>query len=360
MTAAPLAAYAPDFEVVLDGRPIPAELRAAVTGIRFDEALEGADRVEVQLADPGLALIDHPLLELRLPLRLALGYRPGTLTEVFTGTVTGVEPALPAGGVPTITLSAHDHTQRLMLATKQRGFAWYHTDTVIAAIVAAENGLLLDTDVGAVAAGGLGLFDERPRYQHKQSDYEFLRQLATQQGMDLWVDGDRLNFKLLRPGAPAADLELRWGASLLDFAPRLTSIGQIAAVNVRLWVEALKTQLTVMLGWDGQRLEVRVAVGIPDEPDEPVGAVLELPDYPLETAVDAISWAVGELRRRLNAQLTGQGSAIGDPRLRAGRVIALGGVGRRYSGATYRLTSVAHSLDGGGYRTGFQVRREVV
>jgi hypothetical protein len=117
--------------------------------------------------------------------------------------------------------------------------------------------------------------------------------------MDLWVDGDRLNFKLLRPGVPAADLELRWGASLLDFAPRLTSIGQIAAVNVRLWVEALKTQLTVMLGWDGQRLEVRVAVGIPDEPDEPVGAVLELPDYPLETAVDAISWAVGELRRRL-------------------------------------------------------------
>jgi phage protein D len=246
-----------------------------------------------------------------------------------------------------------------MQGTKQRGFPWYLTDTVVAAIVAAENGLLVSTDPVAAVVGGLGVLDERSRFQHKQTDYEFLRQIANQHGIDLWVDGERLHFELLRPGEPASDLELRWGASLIDFTPRRTSIGQIAAVNVRLWVEGLKTQLAVSVGWDGQRLTASVSIGIGQVAD-PVEATLELPDFPLETPVDAIRWAVGELRRRVNTQLTGQGSAIGDPRFRAGRVIALHGLGRRLSGGNFRLTSVSHSLDGGGYRTRFQVRKEVV
>jgi uncharacterized protein len=360
VTAAPLGAYAPDFDVVLDGQPVAAELRAAVTGVRFDEALEGADRVELQLANSGLGLLDHPLLDLGVPLRLSLGYRPGTLDEVFSGTITGVEPSFPSGGMPTLTVSAHDHTHRLMQGTKQRGFAWYLTDTVVAAIVAAENGLLAATDPVAAVVGGLGLLDQRARFQHKQSDYEFLRQLANQHGIDLWVDGDVLNFQLLRPGQPASDLELRWGSSLIDFTPRLTSIGLVAAVNLRLWVEGLKTQLTVSVDWDGQRLGVSVAVGIGGTTTGRSQATLELPDFPLDTPVDAIRWAVGELRRRINNQLTGQGSAVGDPRFRAGRVISLQGLGRRFSGGNFRLTSVAHSLDGSGYRTGFQVRQEVV
>ena len=32
----------------------------------------------------------------------------------------------------------------------------------------------------------------------------------------------------------------------------------------------------------------------------------------------------------------------------------------RFSSANYRLTSVAHTFDGNGYRTGFEARQEVV
>ena len=67
---------------------------------------------------------------------------------------------------------------------------------------------------------------------------------------------------------------------------------------------------------------------------------------------------LAELIPRLNERLTGAGSTVGDPRIRPGTVLKLEGLGVQFSGL-YRVTSVTHSLDGGGYRTSFQVRKDV-
>jgi hypothetical protein len=178
----------------------------------------------------------------------------------------------------------------------------------------------------------------------------------------MWVDGDFLNFRLSLLGLPAPELELRWGASLIDFTPRLSSIGQVVQVSGRVWVESLRTQLTVEIGWDGERMRTRVRPAAFGEgrTDGDTGATLSLPDVPADSAVDAIRFAVGELRRRVNSRVTAHGSTIGDPRLRVGKVLSVAGVGPRFSSATYRLTSVAHTFDGNGYRTAFDVRKEVV
>jgi len=65
-----------------------------------------------------------------------------------------------------------------------------------------------------------------------------------------------------------------------------------------------------------------------------------------------------ELLPRLNNRLTGSGSTIGDPRIKASRVIRLNGLGDEFSGL-YRITSATHTFDAGGYRTSFQARKEV-
>jgi phage protein D len=354
--------YVPDYSLDLGGQPVPADVRTRVMSIRFEESMEGANRVEVELANPDLRLLDRSLLDLDVRLDLSLGYRPSSVRHVFTGTVTGVEPAFPQSGMPTVLLSAHDATDRLSEGTKQRTFPYYLTDSVIAAIVAAENQLVTIPDLAASVLTGLGAFAERPRVQ-RGSDYELLRRVATEYGFDMWVDGDFLNFRLSLLGLPAPELELRWGASLIDFTPRLTSIGQVVQVSGRVWVEALKTQLTVEIGWDGERMRTRVrpeAYGSGGEQSQTAGATLSLPDVPADSAVDAIRFAVGELRRRVNSRVTAHGSTIGDPRLRVGKVLSVAGVGPRFSSATYRLTSVAHTFDGNGYRTAFDVRKEVV
>ncbi|MEU4219141.1 hypothetical protein [Actinoplanes sp. NPDC026623] len=360
MSTAAAPTYVPDFELSLGGRPVPADLRARVMSVRFEEALEGANRVEVEFANPGLRLLDRPLFDLDVQLDLSLGYRPAAIRHVFKGTVTGVEPTFPAGAMPTVLISAHDATRRLAEGAKQRGFPYYLTDSVIATIIAAENQLVALPDVASSLITGLGVFNERPRLQHKQSDYEFLHQIAVEYGFDMWVDGDLLNFRLPLPGLPAPEIELRWGESLIEFSPRLSSIGQIARVGAQIWVEALKTQLAVEVGWDGDRITARVRPAVCGEQSETVEATLSLPDLPAENAVDAIRFAVGELRRRVNSRVTARGSALGDPRFRVGRLLSVSRVGSRFSSSNYRLTGVAHTVDRNGYRTGFEARQEVI
>jgi phage protein D len=351
--------YVPSFALAVAGAPLATDLRGRVTTVRLEEALEGASRVEVQLASPDLRLMERPELQLDLPLELSLGYLPANVRKVFAGEITGVELDLPSSGMPTLTVTAQDATARLSQGKRQRAFPYYLTDSAIAAIVAAENGLVPRSDLLSASVGGLGLFTERPRYQHKQNDYEFLRGIAGEYGFDLWVDGPFLNFRLPRRELPPAELELRWGSSLAEFAPRLTTIGQLASVRVSFWVEALKTQLAIEASWDGERLRTRVFPNPCGEQRE-TQATLTIPDLATDTPVDAIRSAIAELRRRLNSRVTGSGSALGDPRFRVGSTIAITGVGDRFSGRNYRLTSVAHSIDTNGYRTRFQVRQEVI
>jgi phage protein D len=360
MTTPAVSTYVPDFELALDGRPAPTDLRGRVMAVRFEEALEGANRVEVEFANPDLRLLDRPLLDLDVQLDLSLGYRPAAIRHVFKGTITGVEPAFPAGGMPTMLISAHDATRRLGEGAKQRGFPFYLTDSVIATIIAAENQLIALPDAAASLITGLGVFNERPRLQHRQSDYDFLRQIAVEYGFDMWVDGDFLSFRLPLPGLPAPEIELRWGESLIEFSPRLSSIGQLVRIGAQIWVEALKTQIAVEVGWDGDRITTRVRPAVCGEQSGTVGATLSLPDLPAENAVDAIRFAVGELRRRVNSRVTARGSALGDPRFRAGRVLSVSRVGPHFNGNNYRLTSVAHMVDRNGYRTGFEARQEVI
>ena len=60
--AAP-ATYAPNFTVRLDGHPLPTAMRACVMSVRHQDGIEGADRVEVTLANERLQWLDHPLLQ---------------------------------------------------------------------------------------------------------------------------------------------------------------------------------------------------------------------------------------------------------------------------------------------------------
>ena len=60
---------------------IPAALRARVIRISYQDGLEGADRVEVTLANDGLRWLDHPLLQVDNRLSLSIGYAPDPLED---------------------------------------------------------------------------------------------------------------------------------------------------------------------------------------------------------------------------------------------------------------------------------------
>ena len=82
----------------------------------------------------------------------------------------------------------------------------------------------------------------------------------------------------------------------------------------------------------------------------------------IRNAIDVANTVVSliaQLRMKLNNRLTGTGSAVGDPQIRAAAMIRLDGLGVDFSDV-YRVTKAVHTLDGNGYRTQFEAKKEII
>jgi len=302
-------------------------------------------------------------------LRLSLGYAPGPLDEVFKGDVTGVQCSFPSGGMPTMTLVAHDYMHRLSQGHYARGFGPL-PDAIIAAILSVEN-LLIPLIDPAVIAGSTAvavvnlLFKGTGIKQRGQSDLDLMKEIAALYDADFWVDGDFFYFSRFIPKEYSPRLTLRWGESLLDFSPKVSTIGQVAGAGMKFTLREIPISFLVNAFWDFDRETLGIRV-VPGEAAGLLKMVVGPTDItinqPIGSPADITHSAMKiahELRTKINNRLTGSGTAVGDPRIRAGAVIRIEGIGPDFSG-DYRVASATHTIDAGGYRTAFEVRKELI
>jgi phage protein D len=391
--AAPNLRFAPDYRVTINGDDLPSALRSSITSVRYEDGSGAADRVEIGIANTdlrwlrshikGLGFAPFPTTLHVGPVRvtpseglfdidnslLSLGYAPDPLEPVFEGEITGVQCTFPNGGMPSMTIVAHDKLHRLSDGKYARGFGPI-PDALIAMILGAENLLLPAIDPTIIAASSAiavvnYVFGGSGRKQRGQSDLEFLQEIAATYDADFWVEGDVLYVARFFPKDYASSLTLRWGESLLDFSPQISTVGNVAGAAMKFTLRELPLSFLVSVGWDFDREAVKIAV-IPGEAAAAAkaiaGPVVTIIDQPVSSPADLANSAIQiyhELRRKLNNRLTGSASAVGDPRLRAGAVITLDGLGTDFSG-DYRVSSASHVIDSGGYRTSFQVRKEIL
>ncbi len=176
---------------------------------------------------------------------------------------------------------------------------------------------------------------------------------------DLKPRGNVLRFKfLLQDYAPS--VSFTWGESLMDFNPQYFWVGQVSGVSAGSgsrppnWRScSFWAGMTSVAEFD---LSVYPGIGSLDEVlDESVSqSIFKIQSNSPATAPNQ---ALAELLERLYRRLTASGSAIGNPNIRSGKVIALQGLGERFSGL-YRITGATHTFDSGGYKTSFEVRHE--
>ena len=374
-------AYAPEFRIEIDGEPVPVAMRGAIARISYTDGIAGADRVEVTLANERLQWLDHPLLQADKGFELFLGYAPDPLERVFVGEITGVNATFPNSGMPTITIIAHDFLRRLTAGRLERKFAAALPligdlplpDSVVMSLVTASNllipapdpiGAALDFFLLVATYSATTLEGNRGvRVRNKESDFDFLARLAKENGWELFIDqtlepqGYILRFMgFLQDYAPS--LSLTWGASLAEFTPRFSTVGQVLGVQTRLWVPTLKLEFLIVLAWDFDRaafdLRIIPAFGGIESFVAPGGLLTVDSTAPALVPKKLLS----ELLPRLNNRLTGSGSAVGNLEIKAGRVIELLGLGDQFSGL-YRITSATHTIDAGGFRTRFDARKEI-
>ena len=365
------------------GSNLPAGLRGAISSVTWTTAIEGSDSVEVTFANPNLQWLDNPLLAVDQPFTLSVGYAPDPLEKVFVGEITGVEPAFPGGGMPTIRVTAHDFLQRLTHGQVDRAFYIQIPESVtiplpdpaVAAIVSGSNLLIPDLDpVGGVLSTLMTLAayvaapDEPEKWVRKQqssSDFDFLTAIAKENGWEMYIDhtaepkGYMLRFQfIVQDYAPSVTLE--WGSSLMDFTPRLTTVGDVFGISARVWVASLQLEFVIVVSWDYDRAAFNLMIypGLGD-----LSALLG--DNASKTISikptgfgNSARQILSELLPRLNNRLTGTGSTIGNPSIKPGKVINLIGLGSQFGGL-YRITSATHTFDNSGYKTSFKVRKEV-
>jgi uncharacterized protein len=373
----------PQFKVRLDGGNLPAGLCGSIQSVTYTDGLEGADSVEVTFANPNLQWLDHPLLAVDKAFELSIGYAAKSLDLVFVGEITGVETAFVSSGMSTIRVTAHDFLQRLTHGKVDRAFAIKIPkvatlplpDVAVTALVSASNLLIpeLDPIGGALSTlMSLASFISAPqdaqdnvRTQQKQSDFDFLSSIAKENGWEMYIDhtqspkGYVLRFQfLIQDYAPS--VTLKWGQSLKDFTPRLTTVGDVFGVSARVWIASLQMEFVIVVSWDYDRAAFNLMIypGLGDLSELLGGNASKTISIKPTGFPNALREILTDLLPRLNNRLTGSGSTIGNPEIKAGRVINLIGLGDQFSGL-YRITSATHSFDTGGYSTSFKARKEV-
>jgi phage protein D len=389
----PALQYVPDYRLSLNGEEIPQALRSAITSISYEDGQNSADRVEVSIANANLRwLQDHikglgfrpptgisigpvkgpsltngGLFDIDNKLTLSMGYAGG-VEEMFKGDITGIEADFPSGGLPSLTIVAHDYLHRLTEGSYGRGFGPL-PDAVIAAILSAEN-LLLPAIDPALAAASTAIavvniiFNGSGRKQKGQTDFELLKEIAETYDADFWVDGDVLYLsRFIKEYTPS--VKLKWGESLLSFSPRVSTIGKVAGVGAKFTLREIPLSFLVAIAWDFDRetLQIQVVPGAAAASLKSlIGPVLTFINRPIGSPADITNSALflaRKLRQTINNRLTGTASAVGDPRIRAGAVVEIDGVGQDFSG-NYRITSASHTLNSHGYRTQFQFQKEII
>ena len=393
-------AYAPEYSLKINGNELPAALRGSITSVNYQDGVNAADRVEIGIANPDLRWVQEHIRGLGMApfptglkvgalgianpgpdgafdidnkVSLALGYAPDPLHEVFKGEVTGVQVTFPSAGVPGVTLIAHDYLHRLTQGTAARGFGPL-ADALVAIILSAENLLipLIDPAVMAVSTAltalnvifsGTGTKQGAP--EKGESDFDLLKRIADRYDADFWVEGDVLYLARFIPKEYSPRLTLTYGESLIEFSPQMSTVGQVAAVSMKFTLRELRLNFLVTVGWDFDREALKVVV-IPGEAEKGAKAVsgpsYKIIDRPITSPADIATSALSilsELRATLNKRVTGSGSAIGNPAIRAGAMIELTGLGPDFSG-NYRVSSATHTIDSSGYLTRFDVYKEFI
>jgi phage protein D len=267
------------------------------------------------------------------------------MAKLMTGEITALEPDFAAGGRPSLTVRGYDRRHRLQRGRKTRTFV-QHKDSEIAAQIAREAGLAVQATDSRVLLDYV--------LQNNRTDLELLQERAAQIGWEVVVEDKTLFF---RPAgnADSEALSLTLYGELSEFSPRLSTTGQVGKVTVRGWdaknkqaIESTVNRPNSLMGGRQSGADLAETFG--------TAALIEL-DRGIASQAEADQLAQGLFNRTALELIVGEGACDGRADLRAGKVIGLRGLGKRFSGSYYVTRAIHRYTADRGYETRFQVRR---
>jgi phage protein D len=356
--------YVPAFEVKVSNRLLDRETIRDILKVTYRDNVDEIDNFELTInnwdaKNYTFKYSDSNLFDPGRTVELRMGYFGREDTRVMlTGEINSLRPSFPAGGQPTLVISGLNvlHTLR----RRQESHAYEKmTDNEIAQQIAVR--LSVDIETKSFAPGQQERYDFI--FQDNQYDILFLLQRAHRIGYNLFV-------KELPSGGPPViyfgpsvnvrevTYELKYGHSLIEFQPELTTANQVGKVTVRGWDNVRKKPITATVSRNDILTQGVGSVGGQERIQKSFQDREEvITNRPVNSEQEARTLARELLERNAKEMVSGSGSVVGLPDLRAGSVIYLTGLGERFSGR-YFVKSTTHTIGDSGYTTQFQCRRE--
>jgi Bacteriophage probable baseplate hub protein len=288
-----------------------------------------------------------------------MGYQ-GALRTMLSGEITSLRPSFPSGAASTLAVSGLNVLHRFRTQQESRTYQGV-TDNQIAE----EIGQRLKVKVETAAT------TDAPRFnfliQDNQYDVIFLMERARRAGYDLTVEERKQGTSsqtviVYKPSTSAGQptFRLSYGKSLIEFQPELTTANQVAKVTVRGWDALRKEPINYTATRDELKVKGVGQRGGQDTIDKSIEQKAEIvATKPVESQEEARKLAIEILQGIAKEMVKGTGSVPGLPDLRSGTVLEIDGLGDRFSGRYY-VISTTHAMGDSGYTTQFECRREEV
>jgi uncharacterized protein len=389
--------YVPRYEIKIAGVNLPLDVLRDVIQVTYKDSIKELDNFELSVnnwdADKkqfkyvGSETKDsldekspkfnplHRLFEpCRHPVEVYMGYG-GTLNLMLKGNFTTMEPNFPSGGASTLTVRGLNVLHELR--TKQYTYAWVKEkessiaksfETLPDPDKRGKKRFPLPVEINKEALGK----EEKIEYvaQNNQYDIEFLLGRARRIGYVVFIKEEEKNERgrvvkprrlyfgpseVNHPGLRSVTFELKWGLSLIDFKPTLTTANQVKSVTVNGWNRATRKPIVGKASLDDKKFslngDLHKLLAKCDAREERVV------DEPVFTQKQADERARGILLDRSKELVKASGTCVGLPDLRAGQRVRIGNVGMRFDGE-YFVTETTHTIGESGYTTKFSARRE--
>ena len=392
--------YVPQFEVRIQGVGLPQDVLRDITQLTYHDNTKEIDGFELTVnnwdstvqnfkyigAENAASLQKNPLYRLFEPcnkeVEVWMGYL-GDLRLMLKGTFVAMEPNFPSGGAPTLAVRGLNVLQQLrcrqytttwaITAEKPQGWRDSEVAENIAALRDANGKKRFPLPI--VTDGKAKKKEPQLPYIAQKSEYDidFLLSRARQQGYVVYVqEGDPKARGPLRqrhlyfgpsdsthPALPTFKYELKWGISLIDLKPTLSTANQVKSVEVRGWNPAAKKAINATATLDNVVVNKDLFRLLENcqSPEGCSGREKVVVNKPVHTPAQAQSLARAMLTDQLKELVSVSGTCVGLPDLRAGQKIQIEGIGARLSG-TYFVTSTSHTINDSGYITKFEARRE--
>jgi len=330
--------------ISIGGTEVQRSTMQQIIEVSVDQNAHLPGEFTIHLHDPGLELLDNGPFNLTKEIEIKAAREGGEKVSLIKAEITALEPDFAEGMIAELTVRGYDKSHRLFRETVSKSYL-NKKDSDLANEIAQQANLSAEVETTQAVYDHI--------YQHNQSNLTFLMQRAWRIGFECFVADGKLFFR--KPPTNETGLTVTWGNDLLSFRPRITLAEQVDEVIVK--------------GWDADRQEAivgRASRGnlYPKVDESKDGASwaqsfgrgrLVIVNQPVISQAAANALAAARLDEISGAFIEAEGVAFRRPDLRAGQMIKIEGLGRRFSGS-YLITSARHEFTSEGLKTYFAVR----